>query len=1253
LGLVRFKVMVNTEFQINTTTNGDQQSPRISKLSGGGFVVIWESSGQDGSDYNIYAQRYGSNGIAIGTEFRVNTQTSSSQQFPSITTLADGGFVVIWESSGISGQRYDNTGIAVGDEFEVSTGYSPSIAALNNGGFFVIWQSSGDGSYDGIFGQRFDAFGAEEGSQFRINSNTEYMQQNPAVTTLANGDVVATWESSHPWDGTHFTIMSQRYDSNGQSKIGYEIDYPYDSHISSSNPSVLALNDNDYVVAWQSNHIYAKLNNTSSAFKVNTFSSHQQSNPTITTLNDGGFVITWQSEKQDGYGYGIYAQRYDNSGTTVGSEFQVNTYAITNQSSPSSVALDDGGFVITWQSENQDGSGYGVYGQRYDAQSNSIELITSFAPTEIQLNAFNITENVSGAVVGTLSVIDPDVDSYSIHNSTQPLSENIIPSAKAIVGGEFQVNTYTSGAQQDPSITALNDGGFVATWSSDSQDGDGSGIYGQRYDSVGAKAGGEFQVNTYTNSTQNGPSITALNDGGFVATWKSWDQDGSGDGIYGQRYDSAGAKAGAEFQVNTYTSGNQSFQSITGLNDGGFVVTWDSDGQDGDLDGVFGQRYDSAGAKAGAEFQVNTYTNSAQFGSSITALNDGGFVATWWSFGQDGDHYGVYGQRYDSAGAKAGAEFQVNTYTNSAQNGPSITGLNDGGFVATWKSDGQDGSGNGIYGQRYDSAGATVGAEFLVNTTTYSDQMYPSITALNDGGFVATWWSFGQDGDHYGVYGQRYDSAGAKAGAEFQVNTYTSDSQYFPSITALNDGGFVVTWQSVGQDGDHYGIYGQRYDSAGQAVTAAAVTGVSTLDFNSLNLVEGDRITLTIAGGTRVQEIINSDGLDVLLTSMASDVAAQTTLFSSASASNGVLTLYGLTDGTALPEVTAALESHDTVFTGTDAQTHHSLDLSGTDAGAFEIVDGQLKLKDTVSADYEAKSSYTVTVTATDSGGLTYSDDFTVSVQDENESPTAITLSNSLVDENIAGAIVGSLSTTDIDSGDSHTYALSGSDKDSFEIVGGTLKLKEGFSADFETISTYDLLITSTDSKGLAYTEAFFIEVNDCGTKVISVNNKLLDNLTMNLFDQGVDLNQSVGITDGEIEVDQTINFDAIKLSNANAYTSDLNIRDVMGVLKHIVNISSLEGQAFHAGDVNNDDLIDIRDVMAILKDIVNIEKIDTFDLIDSSGDRVDQIEDGNPATLPEWTLIANGDVNQSGSFADDHIVQVGTSDISTEPSVV
>jgi large repetitive protein len=118
-------------------------------------------------------------------------------------------------------------------------------------------------------------------------------------------------------------------------------------------------------------------------------------------------------------------------------------------------------------------------------------------------------------------------------------------------------------------------------------------------------------------------------------------------------------------------------------------------------------------------------------------------------------------------------EFRVNTATNNPQEQPSVTALSSGGFVVTWASYYQDGSGYGVYGQRYAADGTTLGTEFRVNTATDSQQQQPSVTALSSGGFVVTWSSHYQDGNGYGVYGQRYAADGTTLGTEFRVNTTT------------------------------------------------------------------------------------------------------------------------------------------------------------------------------------------------------------------------------------------------------------------------------------------------------------------------------------------------------------------------------------------------------------------------------------------------------------------------------------------------
>jgi hypothetical protein len=134
----------------------------------------------------------------------------------------------------------------------------------------------------------------------------------------------------------------------------------------------------------------------------------------------------------------------------------------------------------------------------------------------------------------------------------------------------------------------------------------------------------------------------------------------------------------------------------------------------------------------------------------------------------------------------------------------------------TRDSDGQDGSSDGGYGQRYDAAGHRVGKrEFRVNKYTDNFQRTSCVAPLADWGFFVTWHSREQDGSLNGGYGQRYDAAGTRVGKrEFQINQYTTDNQEYPSVAALEDGGSIATWRSRGQDGSSYGVYAHRYDNA-------------------------------------------------------------------------------------------------------------------------------------------------------------------------------------------------------------------------------------------------------------------------------------------------------------------------------------------------------------------------------------------------------------------------------------------------------
>ncbi|NGX53051.1 MAG: hypothetical protein KR126chlam5_01358 [Candidatus Anoxychlamydiales bacterium] len=379
------------------------------------------------------------------------------------------------------------------------------------------------------------------------------------------------------------------------------------------------------------------------------------------------------------------------------------------------------------------------------------------------------------------------------------------------IGSEFQINTNIADTQEHPTVASFPNGNFVVTWDSSNQDGSFHGVYGQIFNRNNTKIGNEFRINTYTLNIQSYPSVTSLNDGNFIVIWQSYGQDGDIYGIYGQLFNGNGSKIGSEFLVNTNTINAQQGSFVTTLQNGNFITAWQSYLQDGSSWGVFGQLFAENSSKIGNELNINTYTNDVQGTITATGLSNGNFVATWVSKGPDGSLYGVSGQLFTGNGSKVGNEFQVNTYTIDDQKRPRIAKLNNDNFVVTWESRYQDGSELGVYGQIFDRNTNKIGSEFQVNTYTSSQQWYTAVASFSNGNFVVIWESWAQDGSEYGIYGQLLDETGTKIGNEFPVNTVIANNQVFPSVTALNDNSFIVTWQSDLQDGASYGIYGQTF----------------------------------------------------------------------------------------------------------------------------------------------------------------------------------------------------------------------------------------------------------------------------------------------------------------------------------------------------------------------------------------------------------------------------------------------------------
>ena len=291
-----------------------------------------------------------------------------------------------------------------------------------------------------------------------------------------------------------------------------------------------------------------------------------------------------------------------------------------------------------------------------------------------------------------------------------------------------------------PTLAHLPGGGFVAVWAL------GSGLLAQVYDAYGVAVSDYFIV-TAPNETHAGyPSVGILASGGFIVTWESSQADNSGSGVSARIFDAQGTPLTGVFTANTTTFAGQQQPNAAGLTGGGFVITWtDQNGDDSGF-GIRAQRFDAGGNKVGTEFNVNTITGGDQLTPHVTGLPNGGYLIswnnTWYGSPNQPTPPSYSGQFYDAQGQKVGGEVSlVPNDTNGGQFDVELLASGKVLVVAPYQGM--------LLGQMYNQDGTKSGGTFQVDTPSSVPDMMPQIGALPDGGFVVTWRAVTSDGPNY------------------------------------------------------------------------------------------------------------------------------------------------------------------------------------------------------------------------------------------------------------------------------------------------------------------------------------------------------------------------------------------------------------------------------------------------------------------------------------------------------------------------
>ncbi|SEN90388.1 calcium-binding protein [Palleronia pelagia] len=425
-----------------------------------------------------------------------------------------------------------------------------------------------------------------------------------------------------------------------------------------------------------------------------------------------------------------------------------------------------------------------------------------------------------------------------------------MPLYSAPVGDTITVNADLAGAQERPQIVPLTGGGHAVLWH-DTSPGGRTVTEARIFAADGTPLAPESSVLDDILRAQSPFAAIADAAGGVLAVDTTRSLDVGGD-IEAQTVDSAGGAVGDPIVVNTLTSSIQRMPDAARLANGSAVVVWESLAVEGTFaDLGISARSLTAGGTGGAEIRVNTTTSGDQTAPQVASLAGGGFVTVW-----NGPE-GVYGQRFDAAGAATGSEFRIDSVPPGElpAGGVHVEGLGGGGFLTVWNQ--AVGGTPRYFGQVFDASGARAGGTIAVSTTTEHDVSGPpSITALSSGGALVAWGSNGLAGGVHppGFYMQRITADGRLEGGETLLYDSTGIQSFDVTLVALPDGDVLAAWSAVSPD-DGRGDIQVQY-----VITAGEIDGTDAAD--RLRGADGaDRIR----GFGGDDTILGFDGADTLI----------------------------------------------------------------------------------------------------------------------------------------------------------------------------------------------------------------------------------------------------------------------------------------------------------------------------------------------------------------------------------------------------
>jgi hypothetical protein len=347
------------DVQVNVNSVDPQLFPHLATNPSGEFVVTWVGAHAHDDGYSLYAVRFTANGTPATGEIVVSDHALNVAGNSAAAMMDDGSFVVIFPKAdgaaqALTARWYTPGGSAEGTDVLVSRNWSPgiSVSTQGDGGFVVAWQGSTPSAWARVFAPDHAAGSAE----ILVDASGLH----PVVAVGPQGGFVVAWQSGQ--------IVARRFTPQGVAAGRRLI---VDSSVNGAGPGAAGSlhigkdDDGGFIIFWGAGStVFARRYQGDTTPIGGLLRMQAAAGYDAAVGGKGNFVLAWEAPDTGAQGTNVFTRRFKADGSPLGPQIRANVHTKGSQKLPQVGIGADGGFIVVWQSVENDSSD--IFARRFE-----------------------------------------------------------------------------------------------------------------------------------------------------------------------------------------------------------------------------------------------------------------------------------------------------------------------------------------------------------------------------------------------------------------------------------------------------------------------------------------------------------------------------------------------------------------------------------------------------------------------------------------------------------------------------------------------------------------------------------------------------------------------------------------------------------------------------------------------------------------------------------------------------------------------